>query len=262
MTGDPAPAAPASPERPAWEECLGTGAAPTPRYFHAANTTVLEVIERAPRRILELGCSAGGLAALIRERYPGVHHVGIEMNAPAAAVARGRLARVIEARLEDVDFAAEGIGPGTIDTFVACDVLEHLQDPWRTLLRARPLLTEDAQVIVSIPNVRNLQVVGELLHEGTWRYARDGLLDVTHLRFFALRDIVRMLEETGYRIGRVKANLDARYERIVQENRDRPAVTLQVGRVRLEHLTQEELTEYCTLQYVVRAHPVAASAAA
>jgi len=262
MTGDPARAPAAAPARPAWEECLGTGTAPTERYFHAANTTVLEVIERAPRRILELGCSAGGLAELIRARYPGVHHVGIEMNAQAAAVARTRLARVIESRLEDVDFAAEGVGPGTIDTFIACDVLEHLHDPWRTLLRVRPLLTGDAQLVVSIPNVRNLQIVGELHHEGTWRYARDGLLDVTHVRFFALRDIVRMLEETGYRIGRVKANLDARYENIVQANQGRPQVTLQVGRVRLEHLAPEEVLEYCTLQYVVRAHPAAATGAA
>lgn len=256
MSADsPAATAPAQ-VRAVWDEYLGTGVAPNPLYYNTFNPTLRDVLARAPRRILELGCSAGKLGEFIREKYPDAHHTGIEMNAEAAALARTRLARVIESRLEDIDFAAEGIEPGTIDTFIACDVLEHLYDPWRTLLRVRPLLTADAQVALSLPNVRNLMVAAQLHNEGTWRYTPDGILDVTHIRFFTLKDIFRMLEETGYQVAHVKVNIDARYQDLYDANKGRPAVTLQVGRVKIEHLTEAELLEYCALQFIVLAHPL------
>jgi hypothetical protein len=167
---------------------------------------------------------------------------------------------VIEARLEDIDFAAEGIAPGSIDTFIAGDVLEHLYDPWRALVRVRPLLAADAQVVVSVPNVRNLMIVGQLHNEGTWCYTPAGLLDITHIRFFALRDIFRLMDETGYRMVDVKSNLDARYADLYNANRGKPSVTVQVGRVKLENLNEGELLECCTLQFVALATPKPAAA--
>lgn len=255
MTGDAVNPAPLPPGTTVWEHCLGTGVAPDPLYFNSFNPTLREVLTRPPRRILELGCSAGKLGEFIREKYPDAHHSGIEMNAGAAALARTRLAHVIESRLEDIDFAAEGIAPGSIDTFIAGDVLEHLYDPWRALVRVRPLLTADAQVAVSVPNVRNLAVVGQLHNEGRWRYAPAGLLDVTHIRFFALRDVVEMMKETGYRVADVRSNVDSRYTQLYEANKGLPSVTVQVGRVKLENLSPEELLECCTLQFIVLAHP-------
>lgn len=260
MTGDTAHPPEIPPGLTVWEHCLDTGTAPNPLYFNSFNPTLREVLARAPRRILELGCSAGRLGEFIREKYPEAHHVGIEMNAEAATLARTRLSHVIESRLEDIDFAAEGIAPGSIDTFIAGDVLEHLYDPWRALVRVRPLLTDDAQVAVSVPNVRNLMIVGQLHNEGSWRYTPSGLLDVTHIRFFALRDVFQMLDETGFCVADVKSNIDARYADLYAANRGKPSVTVQVGRVKLENLTEADLLEYCTLQFIVLAHPRARAA--
>jgi len=260
MTGDTAQTSELAPGQTVWEHCLGTGVAPNPLYYNSFNATLREVLARAPRRILELGCSAGKLGEFIREKYPGTFHVGIEMNAEAAALARTRLSQVIEARLEDIDFAAEGIAPGSIDTFIAGDVLEHLYDPWRALVRVRPLLSDDAQIAVSVPNVRNLMIVGQLHNEGNWRYTPAGLLDVTHIRFFALRDVFQMMDETGYRVADVKSNIDARYAELYSANRGKPNVTVQVGRVKLENLSEADLLEYCTLQFIVLAHPKARAA--
>jgi len=243
-----------------WQHCLGTGVAPNPLYYNSFNPTLRDVLRKPPGRILELGCSAGKLGEFIREKYPGTHHTGIEMNPEAAALARGRLDHVIESRLEDIDFAAEGIAEGSIDTFIAGDVLEHLYDPWRALVRVRPLLADDAQVAVSVPNVRNLMLVGQLHNDGTWHYTPAGLLDITHIRFFALRDVFRLMDETGYRMVDVKSNIDARYAELYAANRGKPSVSVQVGRVKLENLTEAELLEYCTLQFVALATPKPAAA--
>jgi 2-polyprenyl-3-methyl-5-hydroxy-6-metoxy-1,4-benzoquinol methylase len=182
------------------------------------------------------------------------------MDPVAAKIARTRIDKVIEAKLEDIDFAAEGIAPASIDTFIAGDVLEHLYDPWRALTRVRPLLTPDAQVSVSIPNIRNLAVHATLHNEGSWKYEGHGLLDITHIRFFALRDIVQMMKETGFDIEDVRSLIDARYHEYFRANREHPSVTIQVGKLKLENLSPPEFQEYCTKQFVVLARPRAAAA--
>jgi O-antigen biosynthesis protein len=243
-----------------WEICLGPDALADSSYHHGYNGTLREILRRPPVRMLELGCAAGRLAAFFRERWPDVHMTGIEMSPSAAAVARTRMDKVIESRLEDIDFDAEGIAPGSIDTFIAGDVLEHMYDPWHALVRIRRLLAPDAQVAISIPNVRNLHIHAQLHNEGVWRYDTHGLLDITHIRFFALRDIVRMLDETGFAMVDVKCNLDSRYQELFRANIDKPSVSLQLGRLKLDNVTIPELQEYCTLQFVVLATPKPAAA--
>lgn len=245
----------AAPAAPAWQFCLGPDQVVPPSYFEGFNEPLGRILRQPPRRALELGCAAARLGAFVRALHPGVHYTGIEINAQAAAIARTRIDRVIEKRFEDIDFAAEGIEPGSIDTFIAGDVLEHLYDPWRALLRVRPLLTPDAQVALCLPNVRNLYVHDRLHNAGTWRYEVHGLLDVTHIRFFALADIRRMLHETGFVVEEVRCHLDPRFAAIYNANRDKKNIALQLGRLKIENLTGPELQEYCTLQYIVRARP-------
>jgi hypothetical protein len=43
--------------------------------------------------------------------------------------------------------------------------------------------------VASIPNVQYWGVLKDLVFEGDWRYADEGVLDVTHLRFFTRRSI-------------------------------------------------------------------------
>jgi trans-aconitate methyltransferase len=259
MTGLAENTPPLTPGQTVWERFLGPGAVNV-SYHEAYNESLLAILKRPPARVLELGCTAGRLGQICREMFPGVHITGIEMDRQAAEVARTRLDRVIEARLEDIDFAAEGIAPGSIDTFIAGDVLEHLYDPWRALVRVRPLLTPDAQVSVSIPNIRNLSVHARLHNEGTWRYEGHGLLDITHIRFFTLRDIVQMMNETGFDVADVRTNIDAQYHDFFRANRDKPSVTIQVGKLKLENLSPAELQEYCTKQFIVLGRPRAAPA--
>ena len=242
-----------------WERFLAPGAVNT-SYHTGYNESLLGILKRPPGRVLELGCSAGRLGEACREKFPGVHITGIEVDPVAAEIARTRLDKVIEARLEDIDFAAEGIATGSIDTFIAGDVLEHLYDPWRALARVRPLLTPDGQVSVSIPNIRNLSVHAMLHNEGTWRYEGHGLLDITHIRFFTLRDIVQMMNETGYDIADVRSNIDGQYHDFFRANRDKASVTIQVGKFKLENLSPPEFQEYCTRQFIVLGRPRATPA--
>jgi 2-polyprenyl-3-methyl-5-hydroxy-6-metoxy-1,4-benzoquinol methylase len=189
----------------------------------------------------------------LKARYPGAHVTGIEPGRAAAATAATRIDRVIAARLEEVDFAAEGFRPETFDLVIAGDVLEHMVNPWAALQRIRPLVARGGCVLACIPNVRNFQILATLALEGRFEYRERGLLDITHLRFFTLEEIRRMFEQTGYTLDTFVAILSPALTKVYQENQGSAKVNLRAGRLTIDDVTPREMTELCADQFIVRA---------
>lgn len=252
MSADPPPPAPL----PAWQTCLDIEGQDAGHYLDFANEPLLAVVDGEPVRVLDLGCAGGRLGMLIKERNPRAHVTGIEPGRAAALRAAGRLDRVIGARLEDVDFAAQGMGPGAYDLVIAGDVLEHLANPWAELVRLRALIAPGGQLVACIPNVRNLQVLEALADRGRFHYEERGLLDVTHLRFFAFDDMRYMFETTGYRLEVFTFTLSPALRQLFAENKGKAQLlSITVGRITLADMTQRDLMELCAEQYIVRARP-------
>jgi hypothetical protein len=82
------------------------------------------------------------------------------------------------------------------------DVLEHLRDPAAVLLRCIPALKESGKIIISVPNVANIIVRLSLVF-GKFDYTDRGILDRTHLRFFTLRSLKKMMSEVSCGVLRV-----------------------------------------------------------
>ena len=245
---------------PPWKLFLDVEGQDAGHYQDYANLPLLDVIEGVPKRVLELGCSSGTFGMKLMERFPGAHVVGVEPGRAAAHVAAGRLERVIAKRLENVDFAADGFTAGEFDTVIAADVLEHVVNPWDVLVRVKPLIAPGGQLVASIPNVRNLWLLSEALLKGRWTYEERGLLDVTHIRFFTLEEIRRMLEQTGYRMEGFAGTISPRLADVWRQNSSQEKVTLELGRMSLKDVTRQELMELCCEQFLVRARPVAEAA--
>src|SRR3989441_6786633 len=156
------------PLAPIWQRCLDFESQDAGHYLDYVNQGVLALVDGAPRRVLELGCAGGMFGATLKERFPGATVVGVEAGRAAADKAARRLDRVIRSRLEELDFSAQEIAPGEFDTVIAADVLEHIVNPWEFLVRLKPWLAPGAQLLASIPNVRNIWLVSRLLLEGRW----------------------------------------------------------------------------------------------
>src|SRR5205807_2463658 len=62
-------------------------------------------------------------------------------------------------------------------------------------------LKPGGRLLVSVPNVAHWSVRGALLL-GRFEYARSGILDRTHLRFFTRRSFLRTLREAGLTVER------------------------------------------------------------
>lgn len=79
------------------------------------------------------------------------------------------------------------------DEIVILDVLEHLQNPERTLQLAKTLLKETGKMVLSIPNAAHNSVLINAFRN-KFEYTQLGLLDCTHIHLFAYEDIVKMLQ--------------------------------------------------------------------
>ena len=58
--------------------------------------------------------------------------------------------------------------------------------------------------MASIPNLRQIDNLVHILQDGDFRYEPLGIRDRTHLRFFTRKSIVRLFEESGYRVERIE----------------------------------------------------------
>ena len=149
--------------------------------------------ERRQLRILDVGTADGYLGALLKAQGHWV--AGVEREGEAAERARSHYDDFHCADLESFEFPYRD----QFDFILFADVLEHLRDSEAVLKRALPCLKSGGQVIVSVPNIANLVIRLSLLC-GRFDYTERGILDRTHLRFFTLANLKRMIANCGYNI--------------------------------------------------------------
>jgi 2-polyprenyl-3-methyl-5-hydroxy-6-metoxy-1,4-benzoquinol methylase len=232
-----------------WRTHLGGEVAFDPQYHENARTEVASFLDAPPGLVLDIGCGGGATGKLIKEKYPGTRVVGIEINARAADHARQFLDDVICARLEDVRLE-DHIGDAAIGTVLLLDVLEHLEDPWRALVRIREWLQPKTRVLASVPNIRNLATLDSLA-AGRWEYAQNGVLDITHLRFFTKASLRELFEQTGYAVQHMEPlTQPAALDRLVVSRRPGKLVTRNVT---IGYRNRDDLEDLYALQYVIDA---------
>jgi 2-polyprenyl-3-methyl-5-hydroxy-6-metoxy-1,4-benzoquinol methylase len=154
------------------------------------------------KKILDVGCAAGLLGERFKKENPDREIWGIDMNEKYIEVAKNRLDRAI---LDDVSNLKFPLKEKYFDTIIFADILEHLKDPRGVLKEYKKFLKEGGVIIVSIPNVRHITVILNLLI-GHWNYQDSGILDKTHLRFFTKKSAIEMIEGAGYKIKTVQCN--------------------------------------------------------
>jgi GT2 family glycosyltransferase/glycosyltransferase involved in cell wall biosynthesis/2-polyprenyl-3-methyl-5-hydroxy-6-metoxy-1,4-benzoquinol methylase len=149
---------------------------------------------RPGTRVLDVGCATGRFAAALRQRDCRV--TGVEFDAEAASAARERCDEVLEGDIGQllVSGAFEG---RVFDVVIAADVLEHLVDPWSVVRGLRTLLAPGGVVLASIPNVTHASVILEMC-AGRFPLRPEGLLDMTHLRFFGEESALSLFTDNGY----------------------------------------------------------------
>ncbi len=83
---------------------------------------MLDRVDLAGEKVLEIGCATGGLSAILTEKYGRVAYTGLDISAPDIRHARKSYP---EARFAVGDFLGKRFPAGAFDTVCAFQVLEH-----------------------------------------------------------------------------------------------------------------------------------------
>lgn len=107
-------------------------------YYQHRRDEMLAYIPPDVSRTLEIGCGAGTFSAQIKDTL-GAETWGVEYQATVATLAAQKLHRVLAGSVEN---ALPNLPRHYFDCVIFNDVLEHLVDPYSTLVQVKGLLNE------------------------------------------------------------------------------------------------------------------------
>ena len=167
-------------------------------YFGFTRPEMVQFLPDEYSRILEIGCCEGNFRQLCGRPC---EYWGVEPFENAAEIAKTKLDKVLVGFYSEIE---EQIPDSYFDLVIANDVIEHIEQPWNFLKSLKKKMTKNASLVLSIPNVRYYGNLRELLRRKDWEYKDSGILDITHLRFFTEKSIIRLLNENGFEIEKMQ----------------------------------------------------------
>jgi 2-polyprenyl-3-methyl-5-hydroxy-6-metoxy-1,4-benzoquinol methylase len=174
---------------------------PSRTYYEEGRDEMANYISPNIKHLLDVGCAQGKFGMNLLKDNSQLEIWGIEPLEEAAQIAQKRLSRIINTTVEN---SLASLPEGYFDCAVFNDSLEHLVDPWDVLSQLKGKLAAGATIVASIPNIRYVYVIKQLLQEADFEYAPFGVLDKTHLRFFTMKSMQRLFIESGYRVIRIE----------------------------------------------------------
>ncbi|MFZ5895316.1 MAG: class I SAM-dependent methyltransferase [Myxococcota bacterium] len=144
----------------------------SPAAFHRRRLLICLIREyaRSSRRILEVGCGQGNLLRELAREFPAALVYGADVADESLTRAQSHCPRASLFRLDlDSPFFDEHAADrlGQFDLVICSEVLEHLHEDRRALIRLAGLLAPNGKVIVSVPGgnpTRFDRAIGHLRH--------------------------------------------------------------------------------------------------
>lgn len=201
-------------------------------------------------RILDFGCADAEYLEIATRDLTDVFEIyGIEPNPEDANKAKQRGFTIFE---EDPMQSLEKLKDERFDIFILADILEHLSNPDDLIEKLIKMSHETSVFLISIPNIVFLPVRIQILF-GSFEYTSRGPLDRTHLRFFTMKTVKKLIYENNLQIDKLFVSSPPFEIFVSQYMKNR----LIVGIINvLEYLTRPVVTLFPRLlgyQFLIRA---------
>lgn len=144
--------------------------------------------------ILDVGCGNGIVAKELKKNKNRI--IGVEISGKMAEKASEY---TDEIKIGDIEKINPTWHKNYFNVILLLDVLEHLFDPEKTLVKLKSYLKNNGIVIVSLPNIANWEIRKNLLF-GKFDYSDNGIMDNGHLRFFTYNNALQLFEKAGYKL--------------------------------------------------------------
>lgn len=104
------------------------------------------------------------------------------------------------------------------DFIIMADVLEHLIDPSKALKILYKIASNKTKLIISLPNVASWVMRKQLFFKGDFEYQESGLLDKTHMHFYTVNTLPKLLAENGWKVKEIIGTITRLpFERIISK---------------------------------------------
>ncbi|PLY09873.1 MAG: class I SAM-dependent methyltransferase [Arcobacter sp.] len=174
----------------------------------ADRNEMIRFITNSPKTSLEVGCREAKHSKLLKETFPSLKETwGIEPDNNEILIKQAETN--LDYFINDyLTTDTPGLSKKYFDLIVFNDVLEHMYDPWEVLIMTKELLTENGIIVVSLPNIRHRSVLIDLIFKDKFEYKDQGILDVTHIRFFTETTMKKLLADCGYEVLKIENTVD------------------------------------------------------
>lgn len=213
------------------------------------NHSHTQIVRRVPRyaHVLELGCGTGTMSKLLKEQCEATI-IGVDSNPLTAWQASCFCDYVFTEDLDD-PHSLDALEFEKFDVVTLVDVLEHLKDPVALLKRLKPLLLDEGQLLLSVPNIAHASVRLELLG-GNFDYENSGILDSTHLKFFTAASLQALLREAGFTVQMLEYTWHDLSDNVISEHLQAAGLT-----VTPDALAAFHAPDAMAYQFIVAAQP-------
>ena len=167
------------------------------KYYRQTRPEVTPLLPKEYFRVLEIGCGAGGFLNNLKEE---IEYWGLEPNAEVLKVSADRMHKTFNGIYKDFE---DEIPNDYFDLVICNDVIEHMTDHEYFFASIYKKIKKDGFLIGSVPNVRFIMHLKEMLIQQDWHYKKHGILDETHFRFFTLKSLRRSLQHHGFRVNKL-----------------------------------------------------------
>ncbi len=145
--------------------------------------------------VLEFGPANGRTTKYLKEMLECDVYI-VEVDEEAAKDAMKYAADGLIGDIEQFEWLDKWRGM-EFDYIIFADVLEHLYNPQEVLSRTKEVLKYDGKVFASVPNIGHNSVMINL-YRNIFNYTPLGLLDNTHIHFFAYNTLKEFCHYAGY----------------------------------------------------------------
>lgn|GEM_PF-767046 len=215
-----------------------------PIYYRYVRQDIISAIPTDAVTILDIGCAAGMLSKVLKEQNPNRFVVGIELNDEAFAHAKIHLDEAINGNIEEFEPPFQ---QGQFNCILCPSLLEHLKDPWTIAKRYATFLKPGGVMVASIPNIRHLPTLRQVIEFGNWEYQEAGILDQTHLRFFTKKSFLELLQQANIVCESITYLGGEGLHKIRTQQ---PHQNIGIGNLMLLEVSEADFYELCAYQFL------------
>lgn len=150
-------------------------------------------------KILEFGPAHGRMTKHLKESLDcvvDIVEIDAEAGKEASQYANNALLGNVDGDIENYVWF-DRFNQARYDYVIFADVLEHLYNPQAVIEKCKGILKDSGSILISLPNIAHNSILINL-YFNKFQYTDVGLLDKTHIKFFALEDLETIYKQAGF----------------------------------------------------------------